>query len=240
MPLCRSRLAVCRAQHQLAMCNRPQAKQVPPIESPVPGVPCHELRKRDRIETARMHCWARRAGYPSVSSRAARQQPRTRLAGGGPPHYSTPSTDSVTSATASGRPAAGRCRPCAGLVPARARNHCHRTRPQLRARARCIAVTVTGPPRRPGGGASPGSTNPGWGTRLRHRAGRPAGRTGAARAAARAGPRGPLSHRTSRLAGRHSGLRGSGSPDWIATAGARASRAGTAAVGQGRGRVALK
>ena len=34
-----------------------------------------------------MHCSARRAGYPSVSSRAARQQLRTRLAGGGPPHY---------------------------------------------------------------------------------------------------------------------------------------------------------
>jgi hypothetical protein len=68
----RSCLPVRRAQHPLAMCIRPQAKQVSPIESPVPGVPCHELRKRDRIETARMHCSARRAGYPSVSSRAAR------------------------------------------------------------------------------------------------------------------------------------------------------------------------
>jgi hypothetical protein len=47
VPLCRSRLAVCRAQHQLPMCNRPQAKH----ESPIPGVPCHELRKRDQFET---------------------------------------------------------------------------------------------------------------------------------------------------------------------------------------------
>ena len=36
---------------------------------------------------ARMHCSARRAGYPSDSSRAERQQLRTRLAGGGPLHY---------------------------------------------------------------------------------------------------------------------------------------------------------
>jgi hypothetical protein len=50
VPLCRSRLAVCGAQHQLAMCNRPQAKQVSPNESFVPGVPCHELRKRDWFE----------------------------------------------------------------------------------------------------------------------------------------------------------------------------------------------
>ncbi len=132
----------------------------------------------------------------------------------------TPSFDSATSVTAPGRPAAGRCRPCAGPVPARARNHRHRPRPLLRAQARCTSVTATGPPRRPGGGASPGTTNPGWGTRLRHRT-RPPLRAGAGavRAAARAGPRGPLRLRTSRSAGRHSGLWGSGSPDWIASAG---------------------
>jgi hypothetical protein len=32
------------AQHQLAMCNRPQAKQVSSNESPGPGPPCRELR----------------------------------------------------------------------------------------------------------------------------------------------------------------------------------------------------
>jgi hypothetical protein len=33
-----------------------------------------------------------------------------------------------------------------GPVPARARNYRHSSRPPLRARARCITVTVTGPP----------------------------------------------------------------------------------------------
>jgi hypothetical protein len=46
VPLRRSRHAVWMAQHQLAMRNRPQAKQVSSNESPVPGVPCPELRSR--------------------------------------------------------------------------------------------------------------------------------------------------------------------------------------------------
>ena len=47
----------------------------------------NDIAKELNYKIARMHCSARRAGYPSVSSRAARQQPRTRAAGGGPPHY---------------------------------------------------------------------------------------------------------------------------------------------------------
>ncbi len=39
------------------------------------------------LDIARMHRSARRAGYPSDSSLAERQHPRTRPAGGGPQHY---------------------------------------------------------------------------------------------------------------------------------------------------------
>jgi hypothetical protein len=65
-----------------------------------------------------MHCSARRAGYPSVSSRAARQQPRTRLAGGCPPHY-TFAVDRLRHLRHRLRPHRGRavppvCRPGAG------------------------------------------------------------------------------------------------------------------------------
>ena len=129
----------------------------------------------------------------------------------------SPTTDSVTSAP--GRP--GGATRVLGPVPARVRNPRHRSRPPQRARARCPTVTAPGPPQRararcPAGGLR----NPGWGTRRRHRT-RPPLRAGvgAAWAYARAGPRGPLTLRTSRTAGCHSGLRGAGSPDWIATAG---------------------
>jgi hypothetical protein len=167
-------------------------------------------------------CTARRAGLGIHRSQAGRR---------GSSHgrgrrvearrtTSTPAIDSVTSATASGRPAAGRCRLCAGPVPARARNHRHRPRPPQRARARCITVTVTGPPQRPGSGAPPGTTKPGRGTRLRHRT-RPPLRAGAgaARAVGRAGPRGPLRFRTLRSAGRHSGTSVGPDAGLLATAG---------------------
>jgi hypothetical protein len=60
-----------------------------------------------------MHRSARRAGYPSDSSRAARQQTRTRQRAEARCTTTTPSIDSVTSVTVPGRSAAGRCRPCA-------------------------------------------------------------------------------------------------------------------------------
>ncbi len=40
-----------------------------------------------QLGIARMHRLARRAGYPSDSTRAERQQPRTRPVGAGPPHH---------------------------------------------------------------------------------------------------------------------------------------------------------
>ncbi len=168
-------------------------------------------------------CTARRAGLGIHRSQAGR---RGSSSGRGwrvvaRRSTSTPSTDSATSATVPGRLAAGRCRPCAGPVPARARNHRHRPRPQLRARARCTTVTVTGPPQRPGSGAPPGTTKPGWGNQPPP----PCPAAAASRDRCRpGGAHGPLSLRTSRSAGRHSGLRGSGSPDWIATAGPGAAR----------------
>jgi hypothetical protein len=189
---------------------------------------------------ARMHCSARRAGYPSVSSRAARQQPRTRLAGGGPPHHIY-AVDRLRHLRHRFRPPCGRAvPPVRRPVPARARNHRHRPWPLLRARARCISATATGPPRRPGGGASPGTTKPGWGTRLRHRA-RPPSEPGRCRPGRCPGgapratesphvavSRAPLGPSGERIAGLDRHCR------------ARAPRARTVAVGQGRGRVALK
>ena len=162
-----------------------------------------------------MHCWARRAGYPSVSSRAARQQPRTRPAGGSPPYY-TYAVDRLRHLRHRLRPPCGRavppvCRPGAGpgekpLTPPLAAvagpgavHHRHRHWAATAARCRCPARVNA-----PRVGSPPPSPSP-----AALRAG-----AGAARAAARAGP---LSHRTLRSAGHHSGLWGSGSPDWIAT-----------------------
>jgi hypothetical protein len=62
-------------------------KQPEQSKSPINALRKSPIAPAKTKKTARMHCSARRAGYPSVSSRAARQQPRTRLAGGGPPHY---------------------------------------------------------------------------------------------------------------------------------------------------------
>jgi hypothetical protein len=153
-------------------------------------------------------CTARRAGLGIHRSQAGRRgsSPGRGLRVEARRTTPTPSIDSVTSATASGRSAAGRCRPCAGPAPARARNHRHRPRPLVRARGWCTAVTVTGPLQRPGNGAPPGPTIPGRGPRLRHRT-RPPPRAGAgaARASGRAGPRGPLTSRTLRPSRRHSG-----------------------------------
>ena len=60
-----------------------------------------------------MHRLARRAGYPSDSSRADRQQPRARPAGGGPPLYYYAGDLLRHLRHRPGRPAAGRCHPCA-------------------------------------------------------------------------------------------------------------------------------
>jgi hypothetical protein len=54
-PRPRPRHADWSAQHLLAMCNRPQAKQVSSNESPVPGLPCHELSKRAWFESQDIH-----------------------------------------------------------------------------------------------------------------------------------------------------------------------------------------
>jgi hypothetical protein len=134
---------------------------------------------------ARMHSSARCAGYPSDSSRAERQQFRTRPAGGGPLHYDF-AVDRLRHLRHCPRPPRGR--PCArfgagpgenppppgpGAVP-------HRHRPW---------AAVAGP------GAVPrrGLLHPGRGTRLRHRTRSPLrSGAGAARTAVRAGPCGPL------------------------------------------------
>ena len=55
---------------------------------------------------------------------------------------------SVTSATDPAAPRPGVATRVLGLVPARVRNHRHRSRPPQRARARCPTVTVPGPPER--------------------------------------------------------------------------------------------
>ncbi len=96
-----------------------------------------------------MHRSARRAEYLSDSSRAARQQTRTRQRAEACRTTTTPPIDSVTSATSPAAKRPGGAARVLGLVPARARNHHHRSRPPLRAWARCTTVTVTGPPQRP-------------------------------------------------------------------------------------------
>jgi hypothetical protein len=60
-----------------------------------------------------MHRLARRAGYPSDSSRADRHQPRARLAGGGPLLYHYAGDLLRHLRHRPGRPAAGRCHLCA-------------------------------------------------------------------------------------------------------------------------------
>jgi hypothetical protein len=84
-----------------------------------------------------------------------------------------------------------------GLVPARARNHCHRSRPPSRARARCTAVTAHGPPTRararcPAGDyATPGGKSAAVTAPGRRCEPGTVPSTGV-RATARTGPRGPL------------------------------------------------
>jgi hypothetical protein len=126
------------------------------------------------------------------------------------------------------RPLCGRAVPPVELdsLSARAETHRHRSRPPQRARARCTSVIVTGPPPRPGAVPRPRRLNAGWGTR-RHHLPRPPQRAGggAARAVARAGPRGPPNCAARcGLPGCHSGRHGAGSPDCIATAGPGAGR----------------
>jgi hypothetical protein len=179
-----------------------------------------------------MHCLARRAGYPSVSSRAARQQPRTRPACGGPPHYvyavvqlrhlrhrpRPGGADRVparcrpgreTTATAPGR----RCGPGRGAPPS----------PSLGCRSGPVAVP------RPGlripGGEPASATVPGrrWPAASRGRC-RPGRRPGGA----------PWATETPRVADSRASLGPSG--ERIALG--RVPVARTHAVGQGRGRVA--
>jgi hypothetical protein len=92
-----------------------------------------------------MHSSARRAGYPSDSSRAARHQTRTRPAGGGPLLYNY-AVERRRRLRHRSRPLCGLAVPPVALDPlsARAENHRHRSRPPQRARARCTTVIVTG------------------------------------------------------------------------------------------------
>jgi hypothetical protein len=145
----------------------------------------------------------------------------------------TPSFDSITSATDPGRPAAGRCRPCArpGAGPGEkpppqlpaaaagpgAGRHRHRHWAAAAARWRCPArdyeTRVGNPPPPPCPAAA-------------------ASRCGAARAAGRAGPRGPLT--LPHVAGCRvvtRAPRGAGSPDCVATAGPGAARPGVGGGG---------
>jgi hypothetical protein len=174
-----------------------------------------------------MHSSARCDGYPSDSSRAAQQQHRMRPAGGGPLHYDYAVDRLRHLRHLIGRTAAGRCRPCARPGPGPG----EKPPPPLPATAASPGAVhhrhrswaaVAGP------GAVPrrGLRNPGRGTRRRHRTWPPlrAG-VGASRAAARAGPRGPLTvpHVADcRVAARAFG--GPDRPDWIATAGPGAAR----------------
>jgi hypothetical protein len=156
----------------------------------------------------------------------------------------TPSIDSVTSATGPGRPAAGRCRPSrsARCRPGRGptRSHRHRTQPPLRARARCPTVTVPGSTQRlrVGSGAPPATTQPPAG-------GGPAAVTALGRRCEPGSvPLGPLPVRgwaadcaaRCGLPGRHSGLQGAGSPDCIAIRWAARRAPGRRRWGQRRGR----
>ena len=93
-----------------------------------------------------MHRLARRAGYPSDSSRADRQQPGHGRRAEARRTTATPTTDSVTSATDPAAPRPGGATRVLGPEPARVRNHRHRPRPPERARARCPTATVSGPP----------------------------------------------------------------------------------------------
>jgi hypothetical protein len=183
-----------------------------------------------------MHRSARRAGYPSDSSRAERQQFWTRPAGGGPLHYNFADDRLRQLRHRSGHLAAGRCHPCAwpgagpgekpspplpaaaagqGAVP-----HCHRS---WAAAAGSGAV----PPR--------GLLNPGRGTRLRHRTWPQAG-VGAVRTVVWAGPRGPLTvpHVADQMAVTRA-FSGAGSPDCSPPLG-RTPRARLYAVGVVPGR----
>ncbi len=90
----------------------------------------------------------RRAGYPSDSSRADRQQPGRGQRAEARCTTSSPATYSVTSATDPAAPRPGGATRVLGLVPARVRNHRHHTRPPERPRGRCPTVTVPGPPER--------------------------------------------------------------------------------------------
>jgi hypothetical protein len=191
---------------------------------------------------ARMHCSARRAGYPSVSSRAARQQPpgRTRLAGGGPQHH-TYAVDRLRHLRHRFRPPRGRavppvCRPGAGpgekppppppaAVAGPGAVHLrHRHWAAAAARWRCLAwdyesrVGNPPPPPHPAAAASRGRCRPGR---------CPGGAPWATETPHVAVSRAPLGPLGERIAGLDRHCR------------ARAPRARTVAVGQCRGRVAL-
>jgi hypothetical protein len=186
-----------------------------------------------------MHSSARRAGYPSDSSRAERQQTGTRPAGGGPLLYDY-AVDRLRHLRHRSLPPCGRAVPLVALgpVPARAGTRRHRTWPPLRARARCPTVTVLGSPQRLGSGAPPATTHLRAGdpppsphpaaaaSRGRCHSGRcPCGASWAADCAARCG-----------LPGRHSGLQEAGSPDCIAIRWAGRRAPGRRRWGQRRGR----
>jgi hypothetical protein len=146
---------------------------------------------------ARMHSSARRAGYPSDSSRAARQQTRTRPAGGGPLRYHY-AVERFRHLRHRSWPPCGRavppvcsawCRPGREPTATAPGRRCGPAGPGAVRHRRRSWAAVAGP------GAVPrqGLLNLRRGTRRCHRT-RPPQRTrdGAARAAVRAGPRGPL------------------------------------------------
>ena len=93
-----------------------------------------------------MHRLARRAGYPSDSSRADRQQPRARPAGRGPLIYNYAGDLLRHLRHCPGRYAAGRCHLCARPRAGPGEKPPSPPRPPERARARCPTVTVPGPP----------------------------------------------------------------------------------------------
>jgi hypothetical protein len=161
---------------------------------------------------ARMHCSARRAGYSSDSSRAKRQQTRTRPADGGPLLYDY-AVDRFRHLRHRSWPHCDRAVPPA--------EHTTRRRPGR-------GTTDIAPGRRCGHGAVPRPRLliAGWATRRRHRP-RPPLRAGAGavQAVARAGPRGPTDCAARcGLPVRRSGRQRDGSPDCTAIAGPGATR----------------
>jgi hypothetical protein len=172
-------------------------------------------------------CTARRAGLgihrPQAGRRGSSSGRGWRVAARR--FTTTPPTDFATTATASGRPRPGGaarvpalCRPGRGTTATAPGRSCGPGRgapPSPSLGRRCGPVAAPRPGLRNPGGEPASGTVPG---RRSEPGPVPPGPVPGR------GPRGPLRLRTSRSAGRHSGLRGSGSPDWIATAGPGAAR----------------